>query len=126
VLAPESVPVGAYERQTFANLAKDRAYGAGFAARVLANAVSEELDVKAVATKIALGEGDAGIVYATDVAPVAAKVRVLRFPPGAAPEASYPIAALSNAPNAEGARAFVAFITSPAGVAILKAHGFEE
>jgi molybdate transport system substrate-binding protein len=126
VLATSSVPVGAYARQTFANLAKDRAFGGDFAARVQANVVSEETDVKAIATKIALGEGDAGVVYATDVAPIAAKVRVLRFPPGAAPEAAYPIAALTSAPNAEGARAFVDFITSPAGVAFLKARGFEE
>ena len=126
VLAARTVPVGAYARQAFANLAKERAYGDDFAARVQANVVSEETDVKAVATKIALGEGDAGVVYATDVAPIAAKVRVLRFPPGAAPEAAYPIAALKSAPNADGARAFVAFITSPAGLAFLKARGFEE
>ncbi|MEA2719210.1 MAG: molybdate transport system substrate-binding protein [Candidatus Eremiobacteraeota bacterium] len=126
VLAAASVPAGAYARQTFANLAKDRAYGDDFAARAQANVVSEETDVKAVATKISLGEGDAGVVYATDVAPIAAKVRVLRFAAGASPEAVYPIAALKSAPNAEGARAFVTFITSPAGLAFLKARGFEE
>jgi molybdate transport system substrate-binding protein len=126
LLAASTVPVGAYARQTFAALAKDRAYGDDFAARVQANVVSEETDVKAVATKISLGEGDAGVVYATDVAPIAAKVRVLRFPPGAAPEAVYPVAALKSAPNPQGARAFIAFITSPAGAAFLKARGFEE
>jgi molybdate transport system substrate-binding protein len=127
VLAAPSVPVGNYARQTFANLAKDPAFGADFAARVQANVVSEETDVKAVATKIALGEGDAGVVYATDVTPsIAPKVRVLRFPAGAAPDATYPIAVTKNAPNAEGGRAFVDFITSPAGQAFLKARGFEE
>jgi molybdate transport system substrate-binding protein len=127
VLTAPAVPVGAYARQAFGNLAKDRAYGADFAARVQANVVSEETDVKAVATKISLGEGDAGVVYATDVtSPIAPKVRVLRFPPGAAPEAVYPIAVAKNAPNAEGARAFVEFITSPAGRAFLRARGFED
>jgi len=127
VLAAPSVPVGQYARQTFANLAKDPAFGAAFAARVQANVVSEETDVKAVATKIALGEGDAGIVYATDVTPaLASKVRVLRFPAGTSPEATYPIAVTKNAPNPDGARAFVDFITSPAGLAFLKARGFEE
>ncbi|HEY0380629.1 MAG TPA: molybdate ABC transporter substrate-binding protein [Candidatus Elarobacter sp.] len=127
VLAAPSVPVGNYARQTFANLAKDAAFGADFAARVQANVVSEETDVKAVATKIALGEGDAGIVYATDVTPaIAPKVRVLRFPAGSSPEATYPIAVAKNAPNADGARAFVEFITSPRGLAFLKARGFEE
>lgn len=127
VLAARTVPVGAYARAAFANLAKDAAYGADFAARVQANVVSEELDVKAVATKISLGEGDAGVVYATDVTPrIAPAVRVLRLPAGSAPEATYPIAVTKNAPNADGARAFVQFITSPAGLAFLKARGFEE
>ena len=127
VLAAPTVPAGAYARRTLAALARDRAYGADFAERVNANVVSEETDVKAVATKIVLGEGDAGIVYVTDVTPaVAVKVRVLRFPPGAAPEAAYPIAAVNAAPNPDGARAFVAFITSAAGRAFLKARGFEE
>lgn len=127
VLAAPAVPVGNYARQTFANLAKDAAYGADFAARVQANVVSEETDVKAVATKISLGEGDAGVVYLTDVTPqIAPKVRVLRFPAGAAPEAVYPIAVTKNAANAEGGRAFVDFIASPAGRAFLRARGFEE
>jgi molybdate transport system substrate-binding protein len=126
VLAAPSVPVGGYARQAFANLAKDPAFGADFAARVQANVVSEEIDVKAVATKIALGEADAGVVYATDVTPaIAGKVRVLRFPPGVSPEATYPIAVTKNAANPDGARAFVAFITSPAGASFLKARGFE-
>ncbi|HEX3463006.1 MAG TPA: molybdate ABC transporter substrate-binding protein [Candidatus Elarobacter sp.] len=127
VVAAPSVPVGAYARRTFENLAKEPALGADFPARVQANVVSEETDVKAVATKIALGEADAGVVYATDVTPaIAPKVRVLRFPAGASPEAVYPIAVTKNAVNAAGGRAFVDFITSPAGRAFLRARGFEE
>jgi molybdate transport system substrate-binding protein len=127
VLAASTVPAGAYARQSFVTLARDPQYGGAFAQRVAANVVSEETDVKAVVTKIVLGEGNAGVVYATDVTPaVAPKLRVLRFPPGAAPAATYPIATLKGAPNAAGARRFVAFITSPAGLAYLKARGFEE
>jgi molybdate transport system substrate-binding protein len=51
---------------------------------------------------------------------------VLRFSAGAAPEAVYPIAVVSAAPNPAGAGAFVDFITSPAGLGYLKARGFEE
>lgn len=127
VLAAPSVPVGNYARQTFAALAKDAAFGPDFAARVQANVVSEETDVKAVATKISLGEGDAGVVYATDVTPaIAPKVRSFHFPPGTAPDATYPIGVPKTAPNADGGRAFVDFITSPPGQAFLKARGFEE
>jgi len=127
VLAASTVPVGAYARTALANLAKDPGYGADFASRVNANVVSEETDVKAVATKIGLGEADAGVIYVTDVTPaLAPKVRMLRFPPGVAPEALYPIAVVKSAPNAAGARAFADFMTSPAGLAFLKARGFEE
>ena len=127
VLAAPTVPAGAYARTALVTLAKDPAYGANYVAGVNANVVSEETDVKAVATKVALGEADAGIVYATDVTPqIASKVRVLRFPPATAPQATYSIAVLKAASDASGAKAFVDFITSPAGLAFLRARGFEE
>lgn len=127
VLAAPSVPVGAYARDALRALAGRPGYGAHFDARAAENVVSEETDVKAVAAKIALGEGDAGIVYATDVTrAIAPRVRVLAFPAGVAPEAVYPIAVLKAAPNAAGARAFLAFIRSADGAAYLRARGFRE
>jgi molybdate transport system substrate-binding protein len=119
------VPVGNYARTAFRKLNGANGYPADFGGFVERNVVSNELDVKAVATKISLGEGDAGVVYATDVTPaIADKVKAIAFPPGAAPEAIYPIAELKSAPNASGARAFVDFVLSPAGQAFLKARGF--
>lgn len=127
VLVDASVPVGAYARAAFTTLAKDPAYGDDFVTRVNANVVSDETDVKAVVAKIALGEDDAGVVFTTDVTPaLAPKLRVLRFPPGAAPEATYAIATVKASQNADGANAFVAFITSAEGKAYLKERGFEE
>jgi molybdate transport system substrate-binding protein len=127
VLASPTVPVGNYARVAFGNLTKNPAFGENFFAAVNANIVSEETDVKAVVTKVALGEADAGVVYSTDVTPsIAPKVRVLQFPGGVAPDAVYPIAPIKAAPNAAGAKAFIDFITSPAGLAYLKAQGFEE
>src|ERR1700736_726796 len=123
VLAAAAVPVGKYARTAFRKLNGAQGYPADFGGLVERNVVSNELDVKAVATKIALGEGDAGVVYATDVTPsVAAKVGTIPFPPGTAPPAIYPIAPLKGAANAAGARAFVAFILSPAGQAYLRAR----
>jgi molybdate transport system substrate-binding protein len=125
VLAASTVPVGNYARTAFRKLNGERGFPADFGGFVERNVVSNELDVKAVATKIALGEGDAGVVYATDVTPaIADKVKTIAFPPGAAPPAIYPIAALKAAPNQPGARAFVDFVVSPAGQAYLKARGF--
>jgi molybdate transport system substrate-binding protein len=123
VMTAETVPVGRYARQAFRTLAGTPPYAADFAAAVERNVVSNELDVKAVATKISLGEADAGIVYATDVTPeLAPKVRVTALPPSA-PEATYPIAALKASQNPQAAQAFVDFILGP-GQKYLRARGF--
>lgn len=73
-----------------------------------------EQDVKAVLTKVKLGEVDAGLVYVTDVL----EAGVDGIPVNSAP-VEYPIAALTD----EG-RAFVAFVLSGRGQAILRAAGF--
>ncbi|MGD0050802.1 MAG: extracellular solute-binding protein, partial [Vulcanimicrobiaceae bacterium] len=125
VLAAPTVPVGGYARAAFAHAAGTPGFPADFAAAVERNVVSNELDVKFVATKIGLGEGDAGVVYFTDVTPeLAAQVTMLPLPPGVSPDAVYPIAVLTTAPNPSGAQAFVDFILSPAGQRFLHARGF--
>ena len=125
VLAAATVPVGGYARTTFGKLSRTTGYPADFPAAVEKNVVSNELDVKAVVTKISLGEGDAGVVYSTDVTPtVAPKLDVVAFPSAVAPDIEYPIAVLKNAPNPKGAQAFVDYIVSPEGQAFLKARGF--
>jgi molybdate transport system substrate-binding protein len=124
VLAAPTVPVGGYARATFAKLNGTNGLPADFSSAVERNVVSSELDVKAVATKVSLGEGDAGVVYTTDVTPaIAANVDIMTFPPGSAPEAMYPIAVVKAAPNSAGAQAFVDFILHD-GQAFLKARGF--
>src|SRR5579875_2657080 len=56
VLAAPAVPVGKYARAAFAVMANDAAFGTDFLARIKANTVSNETDVKAVAAKVELGE----------------------------------------------------------------------
>ena len=73
-----------------------------------------EQDVKAVLTKVELGEVDAGLVYVTDVL----EAGVDGIPVDSAP-VDYPIAALTD----QG-KAFVAFVLSPAGQQILRKAGF--
>ena len=125
VLAAQTVPVGGYARATFAKLAGTPGYGADFPAAVEKNVVSNELDVKAVVTKISLNEGDAGVCYSTDVTPaVAPKLDTVLFPSAVAPDIEYPIATLKGAANAKGAQAFIDYILSPEGQAFLKARGF--
>lgn len=84
---------------------------------------SEEQNVTAVLTKVAAGEADAGLVYATDAA---ASADVEAIVPEHADEVvnRYPLTVLDGAPNAEVAAAFVAFVTGPEGRAILERLGF--
>ena len=120
VLAGPEVPVGVYARRAIA--AADASIGGGFASAVLANVVSEEANVRAVLAKVELGEADAGIVYATDAAIAGDGVEAYGIPAEFAPPAEYVIAALNDAPAS--AAAFVAFVLSEDGQAILERHGF--
>ena len=85
-----------------------------------------EEDVRAVLTKVQLGEVDAGLVWFSDV--VAAGPSILAFAPREAvlAETEYPIAALTAAPNPEAARAFVDLVLSKDGRAALSSAGFHD
>ncbi|UQX86832.1 molybdate ABC transporter substrate-binding protein [Jatrophihabitans telluris] len=86
--------------------------------------VTEEPDVKSVLTKVQLGEVDAGVVYVTDVKAAAAKVTGVEIPDAQNTISQYPIAPLTESKNATTAKAFVDFVTSAGGQAILHAAGF--
>ena len=102
----------------------------GIATKVFANAkitvtpVSQEADVKAVLTKVSLGEVDAGIVYLTDVKSAGDKVKGIKIPADVNASTTYPIAALTKAANPTAAQAFVDYVLSPEGMAVLEAGGF--
>ncbi|WP_432757844.1 molybdate ABC transporter substrate-binding protein [Saccharopolyspora erythraea] len=85
---------------------------------------SEEDDVKAVLQKVSAGEADAGLVYVTDARSAAGEVDSVEFPESGKAVNTYPIAALKNAPQAELAKQFLAYVRGPAGREVLTAHGF--
>ena len=125
VLADKTVPVGDYARKTLDAIGKAGTYGPDFVARVLKNVVSEEPNVRQVALKIQLGQGDAAVVYVTDVTPgVRAKVRTIGLPGRFNPLVSYPVGVLKASANADAAQAFVAYVLSGDGQKILKKWGF--
>jgi len=97
-LCGPTVPCGRYANEAFAK------------AGVAAPAASQELDVKAVLTKVSLGEADAGVVYVTDVRAAAGKVEGVDIPESSNVIARYPIAVVKNAPNAAAAAAFIDFV----------------
>lgn len=122
VLAGPNVPAGAYARIAIEGLADPPT--PDFAAEVFANVVSEEPNVRQVAAKVALGEADAAVVYASDAALLdGVRTIPLPLPPDGRPE--YPVAVLARATDPDLAHAFVTYLRSQAGRAILERWGFE-
>jgi molybdate transport system substrate-binding protein len=106
------VPCGATAAKVFEN------------AQVTVTPVTEEIDVKAVLSKVTLGEVDAGVVYVTDVRTAGDAVKGIEIPDGDNASTTYPIAALTGSANKATAEAFVAYVLSPVGSAELASAGF--
>jgi molybdate transport system substrate-binding protein len=111
-LCAEDVPCGDFGRTALEN--------AGVTPAIDTN----EPDVRALLTKIEVGELDAGITYVTDVLSTHGAVEGVDIPEEFNVIADYPIATLVNAPNPDAAPAFVAFVLSAEGQAILNSYGF--
>jgi molybdate transport system substrate-binding protein len=95
------------------------------AAGVAVTPVTLEQDVKAVLTKVRLGEVDAGLVYRTDVISAGSEVQGIDFPEAQQAINDYPIVVLDT-PNPEAAAAFVELVRSREGLAVLTKAGFAE
>lgn len=122
VAAGDDVPITTYANQLIANLALQPGYPPDYAARVAANVVSREDNVRSVLTKIELGEGDAGIVYSTD-ARASGKVGTLRIP-GANVVTKYAAVPVRASKHLAEARVFVDFLSSPAAQTVFDEFGF--
>ncbi|MFK7920124.1 MAG: molybdate ABC transporter substrate-binding protein [Ilumatobacter sp.] len=109
VCAPQ-VPCGEY--------ANDAATSAGLAIA----ADSEEPDVRSLTAKLATGELDAGIIYATDAASRPNDVVVVATLDDL--QAIYPIGVLTDAPRAAAGALFIEFVLSESGQAVLAEAGF--
>jgi molybdate transport system substrate-binding protein len=86
--------------------------------------VSEESSVTDVLGKVTSGEADAGLVYVTDVRAAGDAVVGIPFDGSAAAVNTYPIATLRGTTESDVARAFVAYVASPAGQRVLADAGF--
>jgi molybdate transport system substrate-binding protein len=112
VLAAPDVPAGKYAAEAL-NTAK-----------VTVKPVSEEDNVKAVVTKVSLGEADAGIVYVTDVTAGGDKVEGVDIPKDQNVTATYPIATVKAGKAKDKAQAFMDLVLSDQGQQVLKQYGF--
>ncbi len=127
VLALPAAPAGRYSSAVIARMRDDPQFGPAYADGLLANIVSTEANVRSVAQKVALGEADAGITYRTDALPAytAQRVKVIPLPAFVNVTARYPIAILRESPQQQLAQAFINFVLSPDGQAILESNGFD-
>lgn len=124
-LAAYSVPVGTASYSALANLGKST-YGAAWNASVFDNVVTYETSEPAVATKVSLGEVDAGIVYeSTYAAAPAGTLSAISIPKKDNYLQTYSIAIMKETGNSGVAYEFETFMLSPnLGQQILKDYGF--
>ncbi|HZD01352.1 MAG TPA: molybdate ABC transporter substrate-binding protein [Actinomycetes bacterium] len=112
VLAAPAVPAGGYARQALA------------AQHVTVRPVSLEDNVRAVVTKVSLGEADAGIAYVTDVTAGKDRVDGIDIPKAQNVPAAYPVAVVEATRHRSQAQAFVDLVRSPEGQRVMQRYGF--
>ena len=106
-LCQADVPCGATALKVFAN------------AKMKVTPVTQEIDVKATLSKVSLGEVDAGVVYVTDVRAAGADVKGIEIPDDVNASTTYPIAPITASKNKTTAQAWVDYVLSPDGLAVL-------
>ena len=85
-----------------------------------------EDDVRAVLTKVELGEVDAGLVYVSDVHAAGDKVLAFGFSESFQAINRYPISLLTDTAHRDAAQAFVDLVLSDEGRQVLRDAGFQE
>jgi molybdate transport system substrate-binding protein len=113
-LCAPQVPCGAAAVKVFAD------------AKIVPKPDTLEQDVKATLQKVASDEVDAGLVYKTDVIAAGDKVDGIQFPEAQQAINTYPIATLKESKNPALAQAFVDYVLSPDGQAVLAKAGFAQ
>ncbi|UZJ32637.1 molybdate ABC transporter substrate-binding protein [Streptomyces endophytica] len=114
VLAAPEVPVGRYGKKVLD------------AQKLKVTPVSQEPNVRAVLSKVELGEADAGLVYKTDAASAPKKVDAVDIPDKQNAVAAYPAATLKTSKHAAAAAAFVKWLSTPEAQKILQDAGFQK
>jgi molybdate transport system substrate-binding protein len=111
VLCATGVPCGDYARQVLTKAA------------VTVTPKSNEQNVGAVIGRVASGEADAGIAYATDIL-ANTKIDGVTIPSDVNVVAEYPLVVLNDAPNPTTAEAFITFIRSADAQKVFATYGF--
>ncbi|WP_016909393.1 molybdate ABC transporter substrate-binding protein [Streptomyces xiaopingdaonensis] len=114
VLAAPEVPVGRYSREVLD--AQD----------LQVKPVSQESDVRAVLSKVRLGEADAGVVYRTDATTAPEKVSAIEIPDQENAVADYPAAVLDKPQHEAEAQEFVKWLGGAKAQGLLRQAGFQK
>ncbi|WP_406721315.1 molybdate ABC transporter substrate-binding protein [Thioclava litoralis] len=111
----DSVPAGVYGKQALTHL--------GLWDQLSAH-VAQADNVRAALALVATGESPYGIVYATDAHAEPHVHIAATFPEDSHDAITYPVALLNTGADAAGAKAFLAYLTTPAAKKIFAAQGF--
>lgn len=123
IAAGDEVPITKYATVLIQNLAKEAGYPAGFETAYIGNVVSKEENVNAMVAKVALGQGDAAIVYVTD-ARASTDVLAIDVPATANVPVTYAGVVVKASTNADAAKAFLDWLAGAGGQAVLATFGF--
>jgi molybdate transport system substrate-binding protein len=122
--ADKSVPVGTATNAVLANLAKST-YGQDWNASIARNTVTYEMSEPGVATKVALGEVDAGFVYeSTSTAAPKGTYTAITIPKTDNYLQTYTIGVMKKSTSSGAAEDFENFMLSTLGQQDLKDYGF--
>ena len=117
-IGSESVPIGAYTRETLAKLPPEREKA------ILANVRSNEPDVKGIVGKLTQGAADAGFVYVTDVNATDGKLDAIDMPADLEPRVTYGAGVVSKSEQRELAQRFVDGLENGVCADALREAGF--
>jgi molybdate transport system substrate-binding protein len=125
VVCGSSVPCGKYTIQMLQALRNTTGYGTAYYNAVVANEKSQEPSATSAVTKVATGEADVAVVYASDVQEqYQGSVKTITIPDSLNVIATYPIGVTVSSKNQALAKAFVDYIISTNGQAIMASSHF--
>lgn len=122
-LADESLTIALCAPEVPCGAAAEKAFAAG---GLTPAPDTLEQDVKAALTKVELGEVDAALVYRTDVQAAGDTVQGIEFDEASETVNDYQVVVVAESPNSAAAQAFVSYVLSTEGQAVLGDAGFDQ
>jgi molybdate transport system substrate-binding protein len=128
VIEVAGIPLGDYTRELLGRLddlsGPDEPSGRGFSSGVFANVVAEVQTVFEVADALLGGAADAAVLYATDVAAQAGRLRAIELPAEAAVGVTCVACVVESSGRRAQAEAWVGELVGGSAQAVLAAAGF--